>query len=303
MALKSLRLARTSVASHQAKGVEPPPFVVDDSLIPENPPQLHSVVYGETGLMKSTFAETFVKASKEKPQLVLLFDPPDKATPYHRRCVKQPAEDYLGIGLRADDVFGKDGRWLRRIEYFEEPRPEQPSAYRTFVQRALYLYDEAAAGDWGSVVLDSTTYMAHAYGRFAVAVNPNRYSNSPMTPPDARLIGLDTKTEFLGQLMARFAWLPTNVVILGHVADKKDEFGEGLLRGINLPGTLKGDLPTGYGETYHAFVSNTKTATGDKQCLLQTKHDGLWYANSVVLNAPNPCYPDYACLWANWEKD
>jgi hypothetical protein len=250
-------------------------------------PLIHCLVYGATGMYKTRFAGTF-----PTPHLVLAFDPYDKMTPFLQRGNVEPVQDpfYTQLGLEAVQVSDRQtGAVLSRIEYYADPDPSQPTAYQKFVDRVPSLSSEAAG--WGTIILDSLTFLQNAFLRYDEKVLNKQYK-------EPRLYYADLRRELVSQLLARFVWLKTNVVVIAHVSDRKDEFGEGLLRGANAVGQLIGELPAGYGETYRAYV---KAGTGkERMFALQTQADNIWYAASQI-NAPDGCEPTYEALWSNYK--
>jgi len=250
-------------------------------------PFIHCLVYGATGMFKTRFARTF-----PLPHLVLAFDPYDKLTPFLQRGDVTGVQDqfYTQQGIEVVDVVDPASHnVLSRVEYYADPDPEQPAAYRKFSDRVPSLSREAP--QWGTVILDSLTFAQNAYLRYDEKVLNKGYK-------DPRLYYADLKRELVAQLLSRFVWLQTNVIVIAHVSDRKDEFGEGLLRGANAVGQLIGELPAGYGETYRAHVKGTGK---DRRFALQTQADNIWYAASQI-NAPDGCEPEYEALWGNWGK-
>jgi hypothetical protein len=253
-------------------------------------PPIRVLCYGESGSRKSSFAATF-----PKPLLVLGFDPPDKMTPYTRLGRREIFHDqgfYDQVGIGVTDVIDKvSGEHLVRVEHYGDPDPANPTAYQRFTARVPHLAAEAPS--WGTVVLDSITFVQYAHLRWNERVLNPGYK-------DPRLWYGDLKREMVTQLMSRFVWLEANVVVIAHVSDKKDEFAEGTLRGVNAVGTLGSELPAGYGETYHAVVVRDKD-TKEFIYRLQTRSDNLWYSASQI-QAPNPCELDYEKLWVEYDK-
>lgn len=258
---------------------------------------IHVLLYGRTGARKSSMAATF-----PTPRLVLAFDPSDKMTPYRKAgetVVPYTDEFYTALkrhpqdeaGLRVDHVLDANGELLTRIEYYDDPDPEFPSSYARYIQRSNWLARETG---WGTTILDSITSMQEAYFRHQMyTMNPDY--------KDPRLWYGHMKTEMVNQLKARFAHLASNTVVIGHIDKGKDEFTTGILHGVSAVGTLSGDLPTAFGETYLAHIIPDKVRPDQSIGMLQTRINNLFFAASQV-DAPDPCVMDYQALWANWGK-
>src|SRR5512139_666115 len=74
-------------------------------------------IYGDSGTGKSTLAAQFPK-TPERPQLVVMMDPPSKAHPYREGYTVVPVEDefYTQSGIVAEACLDREGREVRRIE-------------------------------------------------------------------------------------------------------------------------------------------------------------------------------------------
>lgn len=262
-------------------------------------PSVHVLNYGESGSGKSTFLATF-----PKPMLVMGFDPYDKMAPY-TRCGKtiqlgsQPDIDfYAQLGIEAKDVVDPaTGDLLVRIEHYVDPDPVNPSAFDAFERRMVSFAAEAP--QWATVGLDSLTFLMRA-SMVRAQFNKPMKLYAPGT--DTRQWYGIVKFDIESVLMSRAPWWATNVVICCHTKEDKDEFAEGILRGIRAPGTLSKDGPAGFGETYRSYVSKDKAKDGkvERKFMVQTRSDGLWFANSVVCQAPDPCEAHYEKLWSNF---
>lgn len=258
-------------------------------------PPIHLLDYGDFGAGKSTLAASF-----PKPMIVFSFDAHGKELPYL-------------VGGEVSDLFSdeqakfvrtvtstKTGRILKRIEYYHdtnfiEPheirrkagvsvKDVEPDAYARFLTRMAGFQHEYMA--WRTAVVDSVTSMEIAARRWdQFVLNPGA--------EDARQWYGASKDLLERMLMGRFASLPMNVVVLAHIDDEKYEFQGTQRRMPMAPGKLRGSLPSQYQEVYHHFVDK------DGEHWLQTRGDSLW-ACTTQINAPNPCEPTYAALWANW---
>ena len=237
---------------------------------------IHCVVYGDSGAGKSTFAATF-----PKPMLVLLFDPPDKATPYFRRGAVQSHE-------WGAEVIYADRRTIR-VEYYHDrsigKAAPKPSAYRRFRERVDDLFTEYR--EWKTIVIDSLTFM-----ELAARKNEQYVLNPTSRDPRQWYAG---STETLEEMLLMvFSNLSTNVVCCAHIDEKRDEVHGNMIYNPALPGRLSRRLPAGYGELYRAYV-----ARDDEENLvhrLQTRATDEYNASSQI-QAPDPCVPLYQSLW------
>lgn len=261
-------------------------------------PNTHTLLYGESGSGKSTFLSTF-----PKPLLVMGFDPYDKMAPYTRCGKVQPLSSqadidfYAQLGIEAKDVVDDKGDLVVRIEHYVDPDPQQPSAFDAFERRMVSFAQEAP--QWATVGLDSLTFLMRA-SMVRAQFNKPMKLYAPGT--DTRQWYGMVKFDIESVLMSRAPWWATNVVICCHTKEDKDEFAEGILRGIRAPGTLSKDGPAGFGETYRSYVAKEQdksTKKVERKFMLQTRSDNMWFANSVVCQAPDPCEADYNKLWVN----
>jgi hypothetical protein len=233
--------------------------------------------------------------------LCMGFDPYDKMMPYLRlgnEAALDPtaAKFYEDLGIAARDVVDREtGDLLVRIEHYADPDPTNPSAFDAFERRMVEFSREAP--QWATVGVDSLTFMMRASMVRAQIRRPMQLF-APGT--DTRQWYGIVKFDIESVLMSRAPWWQTNVAVLCHTKEDKDEFAEGILRGIRAPGTLSKDAPTGFGETHRAYVQREKN---ERKYLLQTRSDTIWFANSLVCQAPDPCRGTYEALWENWNAD
>ena len=259
-------------------------------------PLIHTLVYGESGSGKSTYFSTY-----PRPMLIMGFDPYDKMMPYLRLGREAELEAsakkfYDALGIQARDIVDREtGDLIARIEHYADPDPTNPIAMNIFEQRMVDFSQEAP--QWGSVGIDSLTYMMRAS---MVRAQINKPMKLFAAGTDTRQWYGIVKFDMESVLMSRAPWWQTNVAVMCHTKEDKDEFAEGILRGIRAPGTLAKDAPTGFGESHRAYVTKDKSG---RHFLLQTRSDNLWFANSLVCQAPDPCEGQYEQLWKNWTHD
>jgi len=257
---------------------------------------IHCLIYGEYCSGKSTFFATW-----PKPMLIFAFDAMDKLTPYLRlgnsTSVSDPAwkEWYEKMGVEATDVVDDAGKLVCRIEHYDDTDPNDPVAFGQFEVRLTNFASEAK--DWASVGIDSYTYCQYASFIRQKKLNPMVMFKQGT---DTRQWYAGTKIEMEGILKSRAPRWKTNVGVLCHVKEDKDEFAEGILRGIMAVGTLSKEAPGGFGEVYRVYVE--KDGKGVFQRKLQTQSNNLWVAASLVARAPNPCEPDYSALWTGTKE-
>lgn len=195
------------------------------------------------------------------------------------------------------------GELLSRIYYFNDPDPKHPTAYRAFLKR---LQDFHAEYDqWASAIVDSITFMEFAARKNEQYVlNPSPANTSTGTRKgvsfDPRQWWAGSTNECEEVLQGTFGSLPLNVCIIAHIDEDKDEFSGQILRKPKAPGRLSRGLAAGYSEVYHAFVGRAED--GSKAWALQTQPDNTWMCESQV-RAPDPCLPDYASLWEEWDRE
>lgn len=240
---------------------------------------IHCIAYGDTGAGKSTFFASF-----PKPMLVFMFDPFGKETPYLKRGLAQPLELTDDGGASRTVVSKKTGQTLIRIEYFLNPIPEDPTAYRRFRDRMSTFQDEY--DQWTTVVIDSVTFM-----ELAARMEEQFILNPRSKEPRQWFAGSTSALEQM--LMMRFASLPMNVCVAAHIDEDKDELHGNQIRTLSAPGRMRKRMPAGYGETYRLYVVRENKVP---VFLMQTRSDNLYSAASQI-GAPDPCEPTYAALW------
>lgn len=245
-------------------------------------PPTHTLAYGDSGSGKSTFAATY-----PKPELVWMWDPWGKETPYLNRgdATDVQIDDATGTPYR-DVISRKTGKLLIRVENYLDTDFKQPEAYHRYLTRMTRFQQEYA--DWATVVFDSVTFAELTARKW------HQYGLNPTAKDGRQWFG--GSTDLIEEmLMGRLAALPMNVVVCAHVDEDKDELHGTFVRTPKMPGQrLRKGVMAAFSEVYRAFI--TKNEQGQRVHLLQTRGDNLW-ASSSQIGAPDPCYPDYKSLW------
>lgn len=257
-------------------------------------PLVHTVTYGPWGSGKSTFAATF-----PKPMLVLAFDPLGKEAPYLKRGTAMP-EGRGDCDQPVVPVMSKkdDSKLIVQIEYFHDTEVNddgsyRPVAYRRFLKRFPALYDEIAAGKWATVVFDSLTFMELATRKM------HQYDLHKHEKDSRKWFGQATD-DLEEAILLRAGGLRCNVVVLAHVDTDKDEMAGSMVFSPSAPGRLRNRLGSGYPEIYVMHARRDKE--GGMGYYLQTRADARYGAASVLLEAPDPCQPDYQSILVNYGK-
>lgn len=267
-------------------------------------PNLHLLLYGESGSGKSTMWATLIKyyaTHFNEPSLMMMFDPWDKATPYTDLGTVQRNDDkfYEDLGIEVDDVLDEKGNLIVRVEYYADPDPNaKPAdlAISKFERRVVGFEQECR--NWASVGMDSMTYFQRGSLLKWKALNPLE-----SVKQQTNISWYGGVAEDAGSaVMSRAAWWRTNVGVICHIDESKDDLADfGVVRSVALAGKLSKRAPAGFGEVYRMRVVMQKDKVGEYKRELQTRADTSWVANSLVAKAPNPCEPTYEALWANWQ--
>jgi hypothetical protein len=242
---------------------------------------IHCIAYGDSGAGKSTFLSTF-----PKPMIVFMFDPFTKETPYLKRGDAKPLIFDEEGGSSREVYSKKGGQLLIRIEYFLNPVPEEPTAYRRFRTRMTAFQDEY--DQWASAIVDSVTFM-----ELAARMEQQFIINPRSKEPRQWFAGSTDSLEQM--LMMRFASLPMNVGLACHIDEDKDELHGNAIRTISAPGRMRKRMPAGYGEVYRLYAIRENK---QQSYWMQTRSDGLYSAASQI-GAPDPCAPEYRALWVD----
>ena len=264
-------------------------------------PYSHTALYGDSGVGKSSMAATYPK-SPERPMLVLMFDPPDKATPYIEQgasCRWVEEEYYTSLGIKAHSVLNQEGQEVVRVEYYTDPDPYTPRAMDQIEARLASFETEAPS--WATVVIDSMTFYQFAALRRAQArmnFDPSQMFQKG-AQIDSRQWYMIAKMDIERVLKSGMMWWETNTIAVFHTSEDKEEFGSEVVRGLLTVGKLQKELPAGFSEMYRLYVVRSKE--GYKHWA-QTRNDGLWAATSLMAKAPNPCEPTYQGVWMEYAK-
>lgn len=274
-----------------------------DTTTPKHP-DIHALIYGMSGVGKSTFAAGF-----PKPMLVLAFDRYDNVKPY-QRCGsevcrvadytgdhekrKQSQAYYQSLGIAATDVRDDAGQLLVRIEHYYDNDPKRMSAYEKFnVRMSAFTARPESWRQWRTVVLDSLTFFQNA------AVGWERTLNNPSKSAALKWYG-EAKFHMEGLLYCQMGSADTNVLVLGHEATKENEFGSGgQQRGIAAVGQLSAQVPAGFGEVYHLVAEKGTDGAYHRRLRTDMHEDAdgrLWFAKTQE-GVRDGCDATYEALW------
>lgn len=194
------------------------------------------------------------------------------------------------------DIMHPDG--LIRIEYYHDLDADHPTAALKFRSRLAMFQNEYT--QWKTCSADSLTLMELAFRMLQVKV---------MNPMEKFQKGTDTRQWFAGSTddveeiaVVRFAGLPMNVVLSCHIDERRNDVSGEILRGPFAPGRLskRGELSAAFQEQYHLYC--VRNDQGERVHQLRTRNDGQWVATTQI-SAPNPCWPHYDSLWANYQGE
>jgi hypothetical protein len=251
---------------------------------------VHIAVYGIWGSGKSTFLSTL-----PKPMLVLMTDPPGKEAPYLRRGAL--GAQTQGAHLQpVQQVMSRKtpGKCLIQVEYFHDLNPRRPDAHNRMRDRLDELADtEIPVGKWATLVLDGITFSelnARKYAEHITLANAK----------DGRQWYAFSMHEVEEIVLKQLAFLPINVGVACHVDFDYDEVMGQRVHNPAAPGKLRARFGAGFPEMYVAHALTGKTGDASRYWL-QTRTDTSYAAESVLLQAPNPCEPTFEALWANFD--
>lgn len=272
------------------------------------------VVYGKSGVGKSTFAATLAG-----PKLVQMWDADDKAMPYWKRLKQVGGTIYPELNKAATEFdlsakgdgsliipvrygLNKKGQCVLQVENYQEPDPEHPTSYIKWKARMANFFQEALA--WSAFVTDSATEMA------ICCRNREQFVTQPTVKEPRLWFGAATD-EMERVWTQRFRGYKTNVVLCMHIkrmvvsvggqTGKEDIDGQMIWK-LSAPGRLADadGVPSQYSEVYRLYLSKDTDDAGNRIRLLQTKLSGSHNACSQI-DAPDPCIPEYLALWQNYQ--
>ena len=258
---------------------------------PQHDP-IHVLVYGEAGAGKSQFASTF-----PKPIYVAMWDGIGKDMPYRKRGQATQVFDdteisglqYREVWLVDDEGHAKSKRPIIRIDYFMDVNPKDPRAFERWQARLVDIEDFLIAGKFKTLVFDSTT----SAELLARKLHQHRLNKTSKDPRQWFAGSTDLLEESL--MGALPSLITTNVVVVSHISEDKDEVAGTFVRNPLAPGRLQKRLASRYGEFYRAYVS--RDDDGERYWALQTTIDDRYNA-ATQIGAPDPCEPTYNALFA-----
>jgi hypothetical protein len=184
------------------------------------------------------------------------------------------------------------GDEILRLMVFDEPDPKHAKSFLAFEQEFdLFLQTYQEEG-WRTVVFDSVDSFelnARKLEQYTLNVGSK--------DPRQWYGGSTSKVE--ETICMRLAHLRCNVVVITHIDDSKMSIHGHQLIGPSGPGKQAKGMGRFFGEVYRSYATK---AEGTRVYQLQTSVDDVAAAKTHI-NAPDPCYPDYESLWANWNGD
>lgn len=260
-------------------------------------PQIHAGVMGPPNSGKTHFA-----ASAEKPMIVLAADPVSKMGAYFDRGVLDPKvySGQYGQPIRLVRSLKNPDAVIIQIEGFYDEDAGNPNAMSAFLARLPQVAEEAKAGRWRSVVIDSWSqleWIARARrteGAFAT-------SDSPF---------LAAMNDLEAILNSRLMNLQCNLIIVFHIETKvvKDRKG-------NIVHDAKADMGGGVqtytvqaigqrlknvGNVLGEFYRAVAPTDGSDKYYLQTRQSPDFSVCCSRIKAPDPCANDFRALFGPW---
>ncbi len=259
---------------------------------------LHILLMGESGAGKDTFAATF-----PPPRLVWHLDGFGQEMPYMaNKLLATPGNQFgqaqqigelqnwvisqnMSVPLR--DVVDAQGGFTR-IEYYSSDNPKFPNVSETLELRMSMFAKEQA--NWKTLICGSLSSAA-LESRLM-----EQWILNPSYKDPRKWYG--AATEYVERLVSMQKALTCNVIFICHVNREKDDVGGEFLFGPDLPGRLSYSAGRYFNEMYRVWI-HRNPQTGEANRVVQTDGDGRFQCKTHI-NAPNPCYPSYEALWANW---
>ena len=254
-------------------------------------PFIRVAVYGGWGSGKTSFAATF-----PKPLISLQTDVPGKERAFLKRGLVDPNIYEGTLGQRVTIVKSKldPEATLCQIELFQDPDPRKPKAFKQFRDRFDILYEEVLEGRWATVVIDGVTFLE--------LISRKLYQHQEIKGKEPRRWYAQSTEDLEELIMERAGALRCNVVVTALCDKNYDEAQGSLVHYPAAPGRMSTRFGAGFPEMYVAHgVRNPNN--GEMKYWLQTRTDNKFAAESVFLEAPDPCEPDYKALWPNFDQD
>lgn len=255
------------------------------------PRKIRPLIFGQDGAGKSYFAATF-----PKPMLVILFDPPDKASEYLNRGVAGEIES--GPLCYFQNVFSTTDPEKRiiRVEYWGESNPEHPTSYQRFMARTANFEKEIASEGYETVILDSVTSFELAcryyskYGINAANADGRAHFNFSMQACEQFIM-----TRWPNLIRA-------NAIAIAHYDEQKAESEDGetvtTKKMIAVPGKLPNRIGTAWSEVWRVYK---ETETGQRRLQTQERPRNSFVCKSAM-HFVDGGVPHYEALWAGLEK-
>lgn len=249
-------------------------------------PILHTLLCGESGVGKDTFATTW-----PKPMLVWHLDGYGQEMPYMKGALEvgelqsyQLGTSNLQIPYR--DIVRADG--IVRVEYYASDNIEFPDASQVLSARMSYLRNEPG---WKTLVCGSLSSIAlegRLYEQFVL---------NPQYKDPRKWYG--AATEYVERVIAMQKALPFNVVFICHIGKQMDEVAGEMLFTPDLPGRLSYGAARYFNEVYRMFVKVNEQ--GQRVRYLQTDNDGRYQAKTHIDAEAFVADPSYEKLWSGWK--
>ncbi len=259
---------------------------------PSTRPPINLGLMGEAGAGKSSCADTF-----PGPKIILAFDSRSKMTPY-LRGYKVAEEDVDGVTVL---TATHNGEVVNIVELYHNSDADTPDAWNKFRRRLRHLMTDIR--EWGiqSVVFDSATFAGLAARKYSEYM-----LNKTGQPKDHWMYVTDQLEDVLFNRLANLPSLGVNFVCTFHVDEDKDESQGLIVRNALMPGRLRKQTPSLFGEFYRCFVQREGATTKERakaepEYLLQTRPNEQYNA-ATQLQPPDPCPANYEALWSNYEQ-
>lgn len=227
-------------------------------------------VFGPSGAGKTCFATSF-----PKPMYICDFDGKlSSAVNYWRS--KNPSQL---DGIEYDTFAPTPGISVQQV--FEQ--------FKTKFNEHIKLGKEGKF-PYKTYVIDSVTLFAEYLMKENLRLHPEikRFVKDIPVLQDY----LINSTMFKNYLAAILA-LPSNVVVIGHISNDKDENTGMITKKPLLSGKLADEIPIRFAEVYHAFVSSKD---GETKHILQTRGDQSIVCRTQITELPKFIDSDYESI-------